>query len=376
MWCAPQSEPWSSRIASFSDQRNVPTFWYLIQDGKPNGSAYLEGYNAANGQRVGYLGKDGFRASLPSATELFPLICGGIYEQVSVFNNSQTARIPSDQNSTNSGYDPAAVLLVGADHRVYECNFVDRSVRTLLDGLEVESFSNRLRSWPGDSGIVVRTDGEILVLDAHHQIERRYAIPRELASQEFEWAEISPGAGAAIVYERTADWTCDVHLRWFDAAGRITRSEHATIPGVSERSEELGMALPMPVIVGLIGLEYPNRLVASGFAKDWFDALSRLARLFWAPVLQTTLLSALLAIACLRRQTRYALSRRERVVWPLFVFAFGPPGWIGYRLGRRWPVLERCPFCRVATPRDSAQCAHCHADMPRPPALGIELVTI
>ena len=42
------------------------------------------------------------------------------------------------------------------------------------------------------------------------------------------------------------------------------------------------------------------------------------------------------------------------------------PGWIGYRFGRRWPVIEPCPACGRPVPRDREVCAACHREFPLP----------
>ena len=77
-------------------------------------------------------------------------------------------------------------------------------------------------------------------------------------------------------------------------------------------------------------------------------------------------LAVILAVLCYRRQARYGVSRTERIVWPLFVLVLGLPGWIGYRFGRSWPVLESCPECGTAVPRDREGCLRCTNDFPRP----------
>jgi hypothetical protein len=70
---------------------------------------------------------------------------------------------------------------------------------------------------------------------------------------------------------------------------------------------------------------------------------------------------------------RYGASGPERIVWPSFVFVLGLPGWIGYRFGRAWPNLERCPSCRAIVPRDRIECAACQRDFPEPALQGTEV---
>jgi hypothetical protein len=51
----------------------------------------------------------------------------------------------------------------------------------------------------------------------------------------------------------------------------------------------------------------------------------------------------------------------------------GPPGGIGYRFGRWWPVLEACPECGVRVPRDREACACWEADFSPPALQGTEV---
>ena len=62
------------------------------------------------------------------------------------------------------------------------------------------------------------------------------------------------------------------------------------------------------------------------------------------------LAAAVLSLLCYRRQQKY--SKDDSAAWVLFVLLFGLPGFIGYLLHRRWPVMERCQHCGAQTPRD------------------------
>ena len=70
----------------------------------------------------------------------------------------------------------------------------------------------------------------------------------------------------------------------------------------------------------------------------------------WPSLMLAQLLATGLAILCYRRQRHYSASGSERLLWPLFVLAFGLPGWVAYRFGRSWPVLESCPACGAGVP--------------------------
>ena len=81
--------------------------------------------------------------------------------------------------------------------------------------------------------------------------------------------------------------------------------------------------------------------------------------------------SVVLAILCYRRHRRIA--ERSSLLWALFVFLLGAPGFIGYELHRRWPVREKCQHCGAITPRDRDACLDCGTEFPLPPLKGIEI---
>ena len=75
-------------------------------------------------------------------------------------------------------------------------------------------------------------------------------------------------------------------------------------------------------------------------------------RQFALYLLATLIAGGVLAVLCYRRQMLYQTSLIQRLFWPLVVFLFGVPGWIGYRYCRRWPPLDVCPACHELAPQD------------------------
>jgi hypothetical protein len=153
-------------------------------------------------------------------------------------------------------------------------------------------------------------------------------------------------------------------LLYLNAAGEIAHRQAIVNPGnaiwANRYADQLASA---PIVMGLF----------FGLRLDWSSALEILKRIPWIPFSLTVALSLVLTIACYRRERRYGPRIRERVLWPLFVLVFGLPGWIGYRFGRRWPVLEHCPSCGRVIPRADALCPCCQIEMPRPAPLGLEI---
>jgi hypothetical protein len=109
-------------------------------------------------------------------------------------------------------------------------------------------------------------------------------------------------------------------------------------------------------------------------AADYSQALARAFGDFWPSLLISSLVSLPLAVLCYRRQMRYQVARSQRILWPLFVFLFGVPGWVGYLTCRSWPVLEPCPACGSIVPQDRLECAACQAGFPLPPRRGTEVL--
>lgn len=84
-------------------------------------------------------------------------------------------------------------------------------------------------------------------------------------------------------------------------------------------------------------------------------------------------LATALAVAAWRRAGAFGLPARERAGWTAFVGLFGLPGWVGFRLHRRWPARAACPRCGARTPRDRSSCLACGEAFPAPAATGIEI---
>jgi hypothetical protein len=349
---------WPTRIRSFREDRTA-AFWYSIADKGLFGATYFEGYDAKSGEQIGYLGKSGFLASQPTEQDCF--------HPRTVTLRSGSSWGDSIPRASYTGDGAAMLYLVDDDHRCYEIDLHLRKVRALFHDLVALS-SNHTWGRATPTELVVRTTNEVLLIDERSQIKRRYTIPTELVGVGFEWAEIAPGSAVAKAWSRRQG---DVF--WFNSAGEVTRRESQSVnplkvywPGYLE----LSMSVPAPLFVAMAALT-----LEFAFYDDWTKPLTRWARTFSAPVAATLAISLLSAIACYWRQTRYAASRRERIVWPLFVLAMGPLGWIGYRFGRTWPMLDKCPHCDRTIPRDGALCPCCHHEMPRPAPIGLELVT-
>ncbi|MHB1423829.1 MAG: hypothetical protein ACYC3I_11665 [Gemmataceae bacterium] len=257
--------------------------------------------------------------------------------------------------------------------------FAKRTVRVALQEREIRSFSicDMISKDPANIAwrLAVRTDKDVLVVDKDGNEKQRYPIPRDLREQPFIFGETT--AGEAVMYwnkERTLLETEDEYrLFWVRPDGR-SRTAALTLPGrpVPGLRYIIAAVLPSPAVLAVVGVMRARKLQESE-EPSFSSALLRTLREFWSTWFLAQLLAVGLAVLCYRRQVRYGTSRAKRIVWPLFVMVLGLPGWIGYRFGRSWPVLESCPDCGVAVPRDRPSCLRCTNDFPRPALMGTEV---
>jgi hypothetical protein len=169
----------------------------------------------------------------------------------------------------------------------------------------------------------------------------------------------------------------DYRVWWVQPDGNA-RNATFTLPasGSIQSLVAPGSAAVVPSPIGLSALIttfFPQQLLDSGRASTYREAFSVSLQMTWPALVIAQLLAAVLALLCYRRQARYGASRQERILWPLFVLLVGLPGWIGYRFGRTWPVLEPCPSCDVDVPRDRDGCARCQAEFPPATRIGTEV---
>lgn len=67
------------------------------------------------------------------------------------------------------------------------------------------------------------------------------------------------------------------------------------------------------------------------------------------------------------------LSTNRASRWALFVFSFGLPGLLTFRLAADWPTRLRCPKCGSKRPVETAACPECHQPWPAPEPNGSEI---
>ncbi|HEY7314306.1 MAG TPA: hypothetical protein VH643_33450 [Gemmataceae bacterium] len=380
---------WEERIRSFEDGRTPPVRWHFISDGRPDGMAYFAGYDSQSKMCIGYLGAARFQAELPPMQERIPF--GGflVGPPSRVFCPDRGTRrapaiSPREAGTPEGALSPWMVYVLGRDQKLYEADLRTRTVRIVLDEAGLRSVALVRDSLnPARASfyrLAARTDDAVLVLDEHGRELRRYPIPEMLRDRTIAVAETS--GGEALMYWNSPEdlLTTQVEYRicWVRPDGRF-RTSGRTLPyhNPFQSMQTLSAAvvpspLALDVLLALLRNSSQERREADR-AESLPEAMVLTLVDFWPSLAVAQLLALGLAVLCYRRQLRYGASRGERIVWPLFVLLLGLPGWIGYRFGRRWPVLEKCPTCGDAVPRDRGDCVRCTTEIPLPALKGTEV---
>jgi hypothetical protein len=379
---------WGERIRSFADGRAPAVYWYFVTDGLPDGTAYFVGYDSLSRSRVGYLGTAGLREGPLPAEELFPFhgAVSGPHSRVlcSQPDHSPTAHPQREWagQAPRGSVSTWDVYVVGRDHKIYHADLHSRTVHVALDEPQFRSAAlvagpiDLIRGTPHRLG--VRLDEAILVLDERGRELKRFPIPEALRDRPFRFVETTASEGL-LYWTSPPDSLADrveYELYWEAPDGHSRKAQVALPSRGTMRSLQTlgGLVAPAPLVLGgIIAAIRPPELLEAGLTATYPEALSRALTEYWAALVIAQVAALALAVLCYRRQVRYGASKAERVVWPLFVLCVGLPGWIGYRFGRSWPVLESCPECHVRVPRDRGGCAGCETEFPRPALKGTEV---
>jgi hypothetical protein len=166
-------------------------------------------------------------------------------------------------------------------------------------------------------------------------------------------------------------------LVWTQADGAIVREETLHVAPLSQPSDlekawVAAAAAPLPIVWGVgAATVVPAVLIQNNEADSYSEALSRFLPWAWPHLCIVFFVS--LACAWWTRRLQHKYYRSGTAAWCTFVFLFGPPGFVAYRLLHVRPKREECPQCHVVVPRDREACAACDTMFPPPRRLGTEI---
>ncbi|MCI0463180.1 MAG: hypothetical protein L0Z62_40050 [Gemmataceae bacterium] len=374
-------ESWDWRVRRLSSPHE-PVAWYFLCDGRRHGLAHFVAYDTREARRVGYLGTAGFRADPLPPEEYFPFNGSDRGIMFRLLNHGSYGRfLPVSRNISHQPriLGPEPIYVHADNDTIYQVDLAARLVRIAFAGRPIEAAGLLTRYVPApDAGrtfLVVRTDDAVLEFDGQNQLVRQFPIPEDLREWFFAWIE-TPSGIIVTLRDREYDLQMDkvlFQISWFDAAGRLLRREETWIRVPPLMDERVLAAATLSPAVGYWIVSDPLMIRSFDRWSAYLKVLRNRLAEFWPALVLAHVVAAGLAGLSYRRLRRYGASWTERVVWPVFVFALGLPGWVGFRCARSWPVLEPCPACGAVVPRDRVPCARCAADFPLPARKGTEV---
>ena len=374
---------WTGRLAGFNDGGTPATYWYLVHDGRVNGSAYGIGYHSVSRQIAGYFGRQGFTATRPPRADWFD-----------VEGAHGLTLATSGVLNIEPYYSTDRTLYLVANGKLWSIDSQRRRVRALADAppgattgwiwdlRKVEPASGPANPALQTAGwaprtLVIRTESACILVDPESGERRTIPLPPEFEDSMLAGCELPGGNLSLVAYDGTSLRQANAALQ-IDPQGRIVKRQAIHLsPYGGELLGEASMgwfsllAGPFPLGQGPVLFLMPMELVQNGRADSYLEAFVPNLQRVWPALLGTLAIGAIAAFAAYRRQRRFALP--GAIGWAVFAFLFGAPGWIAYRFHRAWPVVEECPACDQLAPRDREACTECGASFPPPPLKGIEV---
>jgi hypothetical protein len=393
---------WSERVRVFRDGRYPSTKWHFVADGEAEGAGYFVGYDSVHNNQIGYLGVSGFQENLPPKEDWIPfsgaVSCvgsrligtsnaspptpdpgSGSLPPPSPDSGGQSISSPSTTPGCVSIWD---VYILGRDDNLYHIDLQSRTVDVTLPRTHIDSGAFALIWQDQQPGTkyrpVVRTTDAVLVLDVRGREEARFPIPEAIRPCTFSFTLTTSGDAVMYTQSRRDELSDRVEYCIWRVPSKGEPQEARVVAPVVARGQAFrvsgGAILPGPGLVCYcIAVIRVQTLLDNRRADTLVEAFARACIDYWPSLAVAFVIATIFASLCYRRQVRYGASRFEQIVWTLFVFVFGLPGWIGYRFGRTWPVLEACHACDAIVPRDRETCVRCFEEFPLPALRGTEV---
>lgn len=322
--------------------------WWFISGDAPADRGYFVGYDVGAGQLAGYIGPAGFqREPIPPEKQFI------IEPHILLHYGRVLIR------------DGRGAVYVLSDSRLLFVDLERRRVRRLTQS-EVHSMAVVPTAESAMAGtaptthnpLAVRTPTHVETYDfARGTLLETYPIPEGWEGDKF--AFYLPEQGDALFARSVRDG-----LAQAEAPGEIRKLRIELVrvgphgeqsrQGVVLQHRDSGEVVSPAFERNVITAAVPAPLTAAGFAlgiEPWAsstftdvsfgEALASSAAVTWPALLIVFVLAAGLTWLADRHQRAHYLPRSFG--WLAFVFVLGLPGWLGYRLHRRWPIREHAP---------------------------------
>jgi hypothetical protein len=406
------SVPWSSRLAALSDSRRNPTSWYVVRDRHHHGHAYLVGFDVNANRLVGYMGRNGFRRTMPPAEEWFDMErrvlawASGAVASTGSLQYGGPATLDDVTHSSQPRLPFWFLYLIDGD-KLLEIDLRERTLRAvfaykdlnavedLLEAVapnvdDIDDASNAVPDADATTAaqaeetnisapppkqtarLVLRAAKEIIVLDPPTGDKQEFKLPESIRDQHLEVYVTASEQLVALVRDNWS-WTRP-RIFWLNADGTVEREEQTTLAtyGGAESSGLVVAAAPIP-LAWIAGVFIAGPLVElqQGTSASYIEAVGKILKETWPAVIAVTLIGMASAACTYWLQRKY--HRTATGAWCTFVFLFGLPAFLAYWIEQSRPKVETCGDCGSKVPRDRDACAVCRAPFPAPPLLGTEI---
>jgi hypothetical protein len=372
---------------------------------------------------IGYIGRGGFRATVPEREEQFAL--PGVYSrQVTPFLAStqyfQMWGLVNANRMSIQQREPAEwMIFVAEGGKVWEVDLRKRSTRVfaeipgivsiaLIDTLEktaatestkdasktaanlqppgqdaasqstakVGSEKDRKKAPDMANILAVRTNEKLVLITPAGQ------------RREFSWPSEVPNVGAAVywiaahevLYQfQDGHWSGGrvERLVWENESRKVMKNIQLKLAGYPEESPRamawaFGAVVPVPIVYSVGALIGAPLSMLQNYAAPTFAAgVAKSLSVAWAPLACVLTLAAVLTWLTIRLQRKYR--RPSTGLWAVFVFLLGVPGFLAYLVESQRTKLEACKECGEVVPRDRETCAICEKEFRAPVPVGTEI---
>jgi hypothetical protein len=324
---------------------------------------YFIGYDKLSRRCVGLFDADGFKPA-----------------------GSKPRPFPEPLKTSEFGY-----LLYWSGPQLYAFDFSERTMTPLFhaqDGTIFYGAANLVATDKGDklTRVIVAMSDALRLLDSQGSLLSTIPYLHDPATWPDIWLAASPKLDRIYLQYSPDFWfrpsprpirELPVYLDVVDAGGNVLHTyshpsdDFVSSPGWEERLSTVSS----PLLPALAGTIY-HRFVPAPPTISYFAMMS-----YPTPALDMKI-SDLAIIAVITaalgvltfiwaRGVDFPLGRAVR--WALFVFCFGLPGLIAFRLSADWPVRVRCPQCGRKRSIETEVCPHCHQAWPIPHSTGAEI---
>jgi len=382
--------PWEQRLAGLSDHRGK-TQWMLIRNAERPGRAYIAAYDTVSKLPIGYIGRRGFRTSLPPETDWFDVE----YQVLNWGSNvvASTGGISYGQLSHLSQTLPDEMLgyfvFIKDGDTISEINLRERTVRRIAEiaGLygigivqqrQPSPMLGRLSTDPSRGGFLVlaRARERLILVNSVDETQVHFELPPDLAHEPLSVRVL--GSDQIMLEENAGYWESGRVVRFITMTPEgIEHEEIVQLLGglpTDPRRLSLITAYTFPA-AGLWLLEAsllaPFRKLEEYQADSYMEALRQSYDETWPGLVLLLLLSILLASIVYRWQQKY--SRPNTPLWTTLVFLTTVPGFLAYWAMHRRPPLAACSHCGKEVPHNRDACPRCAEPFPEPKLLGTEI---